>query len=177
MPRTPDQILCPSLETIEHAYALTNYGMQGNTIDRAYVLLDGETSLEQGLVAISRGREVASVYAVASSELLGPDRREIGDALQDVRAAIEREGKRLRDRRAGPASGDRADVRPRAGRAPHRSGSAGDAATPLPDARERRMRVIERGRVWRAALGREREALEAMLEPPRSELGRVTAAE
>ena len=81
---------------LEYAYALTKFGVQGKTVDRAYPLLDAGGSLEQELVALSRGREVANVYAVASSELLDPDlgpgRREISDPLHDIRAAIEREG-------------------------------------------------------------------------------------
>ncbi|MFP5388328.1 MAG: MobF family relaxase, partial [Thermoleophilia bacterium] len=147
--------------SLEHAYALTNYGMQGKTVDRAYVLLDGETSLEQGLVTVSRGREVANVYAVASSELLDPDlgpgRREIGDSLQDVRAAIEREGNdyaaaELDLRLKITLMSDHELVERRAELA-----RAGDAATPLLDARERRTRTIRRSRIWREALGRERE--------------------
>ena len=58
---------------LEYAYALTKFGAQGKTLDRAYPLLDGESSLEQELVALSRGREVAYVYAVASSELTDAD--------------------------------------------------------------------------------------------------------
>lgn len=81
---------------LEHAYALTKYGAQGKTLDRAYPLLDGESSMEQELVALSRGREIAYVYAVAASELtdedLGPGRREVTDPLQDIRAAIEATG-------------------------------------------------------------------------------------
>jgi conjugative relaxase-like TrwC/TraI family protein len=81
---------------LEYAYALTKFGAQGKTLDRAYPLLDGGSSLEQELVALSRGREVAYVYAVASSELtdadLGPGRRELSDPLHDIRAAIEDAG-------------------------------------------------------------------------------------
>lgn len=80
----------------EYAYALIMFGAQGKTVDRVYPFLDPGADLEQGLVALSRGREFACAYAVASSELLdpdlGPDRREISDDLHDIRAAIEREG-------------------------------------------------------------------------------------
>jgi conjugative relaxase-like TrwC/TraI family protein len=167
--------------SVEHAYALTNYGVQGKTVDRAHVFLDGDTTLEQGLVASSRGREVANVYAVASSELLdpelGPGRREIGDSLHDIRAAIEREGNdyaaaELELRLKISLMSDRELVGRRAELA-----RAGDAATPLLDARERSTRAIKRGQAWQKALGREREALEAMREPPPAELARVIAAE
>lgn len=167
--------------SVEHAYALTNYGAQGKTVDRAYVLLDGEASLEQGLVAISRGREVANVYAVASSELLDPDlgpgRREIGDSLQDVRGAIEREG--------NDYAAAELDLRLRIAAMPDSQlvgrhaelVAAARSAVPLVAARDRVARAIESGRVWHGALAREREAIEAMREPPPQELARVLAAE
>ncbi len=59
---------------LEYGYALTSFGAQGKTFDRAYPFLDVGGHLEQQLVAISRGREVANVYAVASTELVDPDR-------------------------------------------------------------------------------------------------------
>jgi len=81
---------------VQYAYAITKFGAESKTFDRAYPLLDAESDLEQELVAISRGREVANVYAVASSQLLDPDfgpaRRELTDAVQDVREGIERHG-------------------------------------------------------------------------------------
>jgi conjugative relaxase-like TrwC/TraI family protein len=167
--------------SVEHAYALTNYGAQGKTVDRAYVLLDRDASLEQGLVAISRGREVANVYAVASSELLDPDlgpgSREIGDSLHDVRAAIEREGNdyavtefALRRRIA---------LMPDSELVSRHSDlvSAARAAIPLLAARDKVARAIERGRAWHCALVREREAIEDLKEPPSEELARVVAAE
>lgn len=81
---------------LEYANALTKFGAQAKTLDRVYPLLDGGSSLEQELVALSRGREVAYVYAVASSELtdadLGPGRRHLSDPLHDIRVAIESAG-------------------------------------------------------------------------------------
>lgn len=81
---------------LQYAYAITTYGAESKTFDRAYPYLDPSYNLEESVVAISRGREVANVYTVASSELLDPDlgpgRREVADTLQDVREAIEREG-------------------------------------------------------------------------------------
>jgi hypothetical protein len=81
---------------LQYAYAITKFGAESKTFDRAYPLLDSGATLEQELVAISRGREIANVYTVASSALLDPDlgpgRRQLDDALQDLRGAIEREG-------------------------------------------------------------------------------------
>jgi conjugative relaxase-like TrwC/TraI family protein len=81
---------------LQYAYAITTYGAESKTFDRAYPYLDPSYNLEESVVAISRGREVANVYTVASSELLDPDlgpgRREVEDTLQDIREAIEREG-------------------------------------------------------------------------------------
>lgn len=58
---------------LEYACALTKFGAQGKTLVRSYPLLDGGSSLEQELVALSRGREFAYVYAVAASELVDAD--------------------------------------------------------------------------------------------------------
>lgn len=81
---------------LQHAYAITKFGAESKTFDRAYPLLDAGANLEQELVAISRGRRIANVYTVATSELLDPDlgpgRREVSDTLQDLREAMEREG-------------------------------------------------------------------------------------
>lgn len=81
---------------LEYAYAITTYGAESKTFDRAYPFIDQVHHLEESVVAMSRGREVANVYTVASSELLDPDlgpgRREVADTLQDVREAVEREG-------------------------------------------------------------------------------------
>ncbi len=167
--------------SLEYAYAMTNYGAQGKTVDRDFVFLDGNTSLEQGLVSLSRAREAARAYVVASTELLDPDlgpgKREIGDSLHDVRVAIEREGN---DYAAAELS-----LRQRIERMPdhelvERRGelvAAGRDAVPLLDARERLFRAIEDGKYWSAALGRERKALEKMSAPPPKELARVVTAE
>lgn len=157
------------------------YGAQGKTVDRAYPLLDGSASLEQGLVAISRGREIASVYVVASSELLDPDlgpgKREIGDSLHDLRVAIEREGNdyaaaEFSLRQSIERMPDYELVKQRAELA-----AVGRAAVPVLDAREKLFRAVENGKYWSQALDRERQALEAMSALPPEELARVAAAE
>lgn len=166
---------------LEYAYALTKFGAQGKTVDRAYPLLDGGASLEQELVALSRGREVANVYAVASSELvdpdLGPGRRDLSDPLHDIRTAIEREGNDYTAAEVGIrqaikrlSSKELADRRVELA-------AAGRAADPLLSRRDRLEREIKDREYWAGALRREREAIEAMKTPPAEELSRVTAAE
>ncbi len=166
---------------LEYAYALTKFGAQGKTVDRAYPLLDAGSSQEQELVALSRGREVANVYTVASSELvdpeLGPARREVSDELHDVRDAIEREGndfaaaevalrKKIDTLSPKELAGRRAELV-----------AAARAADPRLSRRDRLERTIEDGQEWCGRLSREREAIEAMRYPPADELARVTGAE
>jgi len=166
---------------LEYAYALTKFGAQGKTLDRAYPLLDNASSLEQELVALSRGREVAYVYAVASSELtdadLGPGRRELSDPLHDIRLAIEAAGNEY------PAAEVQArrlinslDSQELAGRRAAQQALA-RAADPLLSRIDRVDRDIYDVEKWLAALTREREAVEAMPRPPAKELARVSAAE
>lgn len=166
---------------LEYAYALTKFGAQGKTVDRAYPLLDAGSSQEQELVALSRGREVANVYAVASSELvdpdLGPARREVSDELHDIRDAIEREGNDfaaaevpLRKKIDALSSKELADRRAELA-------AAARAADPRLSRRDRLERVIENGKEWVGRLSREREAIEAMKHAPADELARVSSAE
>ncbi|HEY8083320.1 MAG TPA: MobF family relaxase [Solirubrobacterales bacterium] len=166
---------------LEYAYALTKFGAQGKTVDRAYPLLDSGASLEQELVALSRGREVANVYTVASSELtdadLGPGRREVSDELHDIRAAIEREGneyaaaeapmrKRIENLSSKVLAERRAELI-----------VAARAADPQLSRRDRLERAIKDGEEWVSRLAREREAIEAMKHPPADELARVRTGE
>ena len=166
---------------LEYAYALTKFGAQGKTVDRAYPLLDAGASLEQELVAISRGREVANVYAVASSELvdpeLGPARREVSDELHDIRDAIEREGNDYAAAEVGLRKKiDALSSKELADRRVELAGAA-RGANPQLSHRDRLERAIEDGRGWVGRLSREREAIEAMKHPPADELARVSSAE
>ncbi|MGC1853654.1 MAG: MobF family relaxase [Solirubrobacterales bacterium] len=166
---------------LEYAYALTKFGAQGKTVDRAYPLLDAGASLEQELVAVSRGGEVANVYAVASSELidpeLGPGRREVSDDLHDIRSAMEREGNDF--------AAAEVDLRKQIERLTPREladrraelAAAGRAVDPLLSRRDRLEREIKDAEFWVAALSRERAAIEAMKDPPAEELARVMRAE
>jgi conjugative relaxase-like TrwC/TraI family protein len=165
---------------LEYAYVLTMFGSQGKTFDRAYPLLDAGASLEQELVALSRGREVAGVYTVASSELLdpelGPGRREVSDALQDIRATIEHEGNdyaaveiglRKRIARMSPQelAARRAELVVQ-----------GRSADPTLSRRDALGRTIEHAEEWARILNGERDAIERMRTPPAEELARVSRA-
>ena len=166
---------------LEYAYARTKFGAQGMTVDRAYPLLDEGASLEQELVAISRGREVASVYVVASSELvdpdLGPGKRDLTDALHDIRATIEREGNdysayEVSMRRQLEAMTPRQLASSRA-----RLLKLGRVADPMLRRSDQLDSLIDKNEGWVARLGREREALQALRSPPAEELARVSRAE
>lgn len=166
---------------IEHAYAITKYSAQGKTVDRAYPLLDGAGSLEQELVAVSRGREVANVYAVAASELtdadLGPGRRELSDELHDIRLAIEREGANYSAAEAALRQTIE-DLSPR--QLARRRAELAEAvreADPLFSRGDRLDREIERAEEWAGRMAGERGAIEAMASPPAVELARVTTSE
>lgn len=166
---------------LEYAYATTKFGAQGKTVDRAYPLLDAGASLEQELVALSRGREVANVYVVASSDLvdpdLGPGRRELVDALHDIRATIEREGndytayevslrRKLEDLTPAQLAGRRAQLV-----------ALGREADPTLRRGDQLDRLIESGQGRVSRLEREREAIEALRTTPVPELERVSRVE
>ena len=165
---------------LQHAYAITSFGAQSKTFDRAYPFLDAGADLGEQLVALSRGREVANVYLVAAHDLLNPDLgpagREVEDALGDIRRAIEREGgdfaasevaMRHRIEALGPQA--LADRR-------RELDALLNVGTP---AEQRAMleRRIERGEEWVERLRREREAIEQMKFPPPAELARARAVE
>jgi conjugative relaxase-like TrwC/TraI family protein len=166
---------------LQYAYAITKFGAEAKTFGRAYPLLDHVGDLNEELVAISRGREVANVYVVASSELLDPDlgpaRREIADVLQDVRETIERDGAdfpafevSLR-RRIDSLSRDQLANR-RAELA-----EAGRAVDPASLHRDRLDVEIARDRSLLEKLARDRKAIERLPDPPGSDLARLAGQE
>jgi hypothetical protein len=138
--------------------------------------------MEEELVAISRGREVANVYAVASSELLdadlGPATRELSDELHDIRAAMEREGAdypaaEVRLRREIEALGEGELAR----RRKELVATSSADVDPTQRRRERMERQIANAEQTLEMLRGERAALEEMTRPPARELARVRAAE
>jgi len=180
-PRYLDRRRLDNGPSLEYANALTKFGAQGKTFDRAYPLLDAESSLEQELVALSRGREVANVYVVASSELvdpdLGPGRRELIDALHDIRAAIAREGN---DYTAYEVSLRRTleEMTPR--QLAHRRAqlvALGRKADPMLRRSDQLDQLIESGQDWVSRLSQERQEIEALPAPPAETLERVSQHE
>jgi len=124
---------------------------------------------------------IEKVYAVASSELvdpeLGPGRREVSDELHDVRGAIEREGNdftaaelALRKKLGQLTPRELADRRVELA-------VAARAADPVLGRRDRLDHEIRDAELWVGALSRERDAIEAMKDPPSDELARVTRGE
>ena len=173
---TPDE--APALQ---YAYAITKFGAESKTFDRAYPLLDAGADLEQELVAISRGREIANVYTVATSELLDPDlgpgRRDLTDKIHDAREAIEREGAdfpaievALRQEINSLPWGTLADRRSRL------IGTA-RAASPAHARRDQLDREIARDQDTLRRLSADRSATEGMESPPADELTRLVTAE
>ncbi|HYQ78790.1 MAG TPA: MobF family relaxase [Solirubrobacterales bacterium] len=166
---------------LEYAYAVTKFGAESKTFDRAYPLLDRGSTLNEELVALSRGREVANVYTDASSELLDPDlgpgRREVTDPLQDVREAIERDGADF------PAI--EASVRAEIDSLPlvvlsdrhHRLAERSRGTDPILRKQDRLDRAIARDRDSLRTLAAEREAIERLSDPPATDIARLTAAE
>lgn len=167
--------------SLQYAYAVTKFGSQAQTFDRAYPLLDAGANLEQELVAISRGREVANVYVVASSELLDPDlgpaKRELSDRIHDIRDSIERQGADYSA--VEVALRHKVDALDPAKLARRRAelNSEGRAADPELARRDRLDRAISDGRKVLKRLRGEREAIEAMREPPPGELAWAQAGE
>jgi conjugative relaxase-like TrwC/TraI family protein len=180
-PRYLDRETPDGAPALQHAYAITKFGAQGKTFDRVYPLLDAGASLEQELVALSRGREVANVYAVAASEWLDPDlgpaKRELSDPLHDVRVAVEREG--------GDWAASEVSLRRRVESMPleelaERRAKLADArqlGAPGVTRRERVERRIAAGEERLAGLHCERESLEARGGGSPKELARLQADE
>ncbi|HET8956167.1 MAG TPA: MobF family relaxase [Solirubrobacterales bacterium] len=166
---------------LQPAYAITKFGAESKTFDRAYPLLDSGADLNQELVALSRGREVANVYTVASSELLDPDlgpaRREIADVLQDVRETIERDGADFPAFEAPLRRGVDALSPAELAERRARLAEAGHDADPRLQRRRRLEEAIERDRGWAETLAAERAEAEALPEPLPTDLARLTAAE
>jgi ATP-dependent exoDNAse (exonuclease V) alpha subunit len=49
---------------VQHGYARTTYGVQGATLDRAFVHVDDRTGFEEAYVAMTRGRNETRLYLV-----------------------------------------------------------------------------------------------------------------
>jgi conjugative relaxase-like TrwC/TraI family protein len=169
-PRYLDRATPKGEAALQHAYAITSFGAQSKTFDRAYPFLDPGADLEEQLVAMSRGREVANAYLVAAPDLLDPDfgpgGRDVEDTLEDLREAIEHEGA---DHAASEvALREEIEGLGPLGLAQRRAQL--QAATDL-------ALSLERGEEALVRLRHERAELEAMKQPPPAELAQARAAE
>ena len=166
---------------LDYAYAVTKYGAESKTFDRAYPLLDAGESSNEALVALSRGREIPAAYVVAAGELLdadlGPARRQLEDELHDVRRAIERDRSdypalEVSARRRIEALGEQElTARWRELRSLRQSGEPG---------RERRQmldRQIDRAQQTLEALIAERRTIQGLRRPDARELAQAQSAE
>jgi conjugative relaxase-like TrwC/TraI family protein len=166
---------------IEYAYAITKFGAESKTFDRAYPFLDGASNLEEELVALSRGREFANVYTVAATDLLDPDlgpgRREVHDSLQDVRQSIEREGADVPATEAAVRA--EIDTMSPSALAARRAELAEEArnADPAVNRRDTLDSEIRRDREWLKTLAAEREATERMGVGPAGDVAQLQAKE
>jgi hypothetical protein len=66
--------------SVELGYAITKYGAQGMTVDRAFVVLRDGLSKEDAYTALTRAREGTAVYAVAREPV---ERAEIGPTKEE----------------------------------------------------------------------------------------------
>lgn len=162
-----------------YAYAMTTFGTQGKTFDRAYALLDPAGAMEDQMVAISRGREIANVYTVATPDLtdpdLGPVRRPLSDSLHDLRLAMEAEGP---DYAALEVEARRRIVSmERSGLAALRRSLAEQALRESPEARADLGAKLEASEGLLLRRREERARIEAIEQPPRRQLADAKAAE
>jgi hypothetical protein len=166
---------------LEYAYAITKFGAESKTYDRAYPFLDGASTLEEELVALSRGREFANVYTVAAPDLLDPDlgpgRREVHDTLQDVRQSIEREGADVPATEAALRSQIEAMSPSRLAERRAELVEEARAADPLLSRHDTLDREIRRDREWLKTLAAERRATERMGPGPGGDAAQLRAKE
>ena len=96
-------------EFVELAYATTVHGAQGETVDRAHVVIGETTGAAATYVAMTRGREINIAHVVAESvedarkqwtETFGRDRADLGPTHARTRAIDDLD-------RHGPATGPR----------------------------------------------------------------------
>ena len=66
---------------VEYGYAVTDYGVQGRTLDVARAVLDDATTAAGAYVASTRGRDANRLYLVEGNQ---PDRAVDGDVVHDV---------------------------------------------------------------------------------------------
>jgi hypothetical protein len=78
--------------SVELGYAITKYGAQGMTVDRAFVVLGDGLSKEEAYTALTRAREGTELYAVAREPV---DRAEIAPARDERKLGADELGRQM----------------------------------------------------------------------------------
>lgn len=84
---------------VQHGYARTTYGVQGATLDRAFVHVDDRTGFEEAYVAMTRGRVETRLYLVDGTALPEDDSSHRAHATADT--GLDTVAEAMRRRRAG----------------------------------------------------------------------------
>jgi conjugative relaxase-like TrwC/TraI family protein len=84
---------------VQHAYARTTYGVQGATLDRAFVHVDDRTGFEEAYVAMTRGRTETRLYLVDGTAL--PQEETSHQAHVELATGLDTVAESMRQRRAG----------------------------------------------------------------------------
>ena len=79
-----------SVGSVELGYAITKYGAQGMTVDRAFVVLEDGLSKEEGYTALTRARKGTELYAVSREPV---DRAEIAPAPEERKLGADELGR------------------------------------------------------------------------------------
>ena len=79
---------------MELGYAITRYGAQGMSVDRAFVVMTDGLTKEDAYVALTRAREATELHAVAREPVeraeFAPEAEERAVRLEDLSAEVER---------------------------------------------------------------------------------------
>jgi len=84
---------------VQHGYARTTYGVQGATLERAYVHVDDRTGFEEAYVAMTRGRRETRLYLVDGTAGAEDESAHRAHAAIDV--GLDTIAESMRRRRAG----------------------------------------------------------------------------
>lgn len=84
---------------VQHGYARTTYGVQGATLDRAFVHVDDRTGFEEAYVAMTRGRTETRLYLVDGAVVADDESAHRAHASADT--GLDTVAGSMRQRRAG----------------------------------------------------------------------------
>ncbi len=84
---------------VQHGYARTTYGVQGATLERAFVHVDDRTGFEEAYVAMTRGRRETRLYLVDGTASAEDESTHRAHATIDI--GLDTVAESMRRRRAG----------------------------------------------------------------------------